>query len=432
MNNPTPLSEPTSQPTAAPLFTHRKLLRRAALLGIALALLSSAYLAGYHEGQSAGIMTESSVSPKDAVFVQTGNPDHTIDFSLFWRVWDILKEKYVDRANLDAKKLFYGAIDGMLAATGDPYTTFLSPKEKRELQEDLSGSFEGIGAEMGIKNEILTIIAPLDGSPAQKAGLLAGDKVIKIDGIVTTSLSLEEAVDHIRGPRGTSVVLTIFRAGDEAPQDITVQRDTIVVKSVKLDLRSDGVALLRVSQFGEDTQVEFDQAIAAIGKAQSTAVILDLRNNSGGLLDAAVDMAHHFLPDKTVVVQEERSDGSRISLTSRGKPTLLDVPVIVLINEGSASAAEILAAALHESRSGVTLVGKTSFGKGSVQEVIPVSQDTAVKITVARWLTPDGHQINMTGIKPDIEVSLTRDDVENGRDPQLDRALEIVKQKRGQ
>lgn len=401
--------------------------RRVVFIGVMLGLAIFVFYAGYQKGRYGATMTETSVAPQDAVFLNTqGGKDREIDFTLFWRVWDLLKEKYLDRDHLDAKKLFYGAIDGMLAATGDPYTTFFSPDENRQFKEDLSGSFEGIGAEMGMKNEVLTVIAPLDDSPAAKAGILAGDRVLKINGETTGALSLEAAVDRIRGPKGSTVVLSIFRAGEEEIRDIKVMRDTIVVKSIKFEMK-DRVAIIRLSRFGDDTSKEFADAARQAVENKAQGIILDLRNNPGGLLGTAIDLAGYFLPSGSVAVMEEHADKSRQELKTSGAPQLARLPVVVLINEGSASASEILAGALRDSRDDVRLVGKKSFGKGSVQELIPVSNDTAVKITVAHWLTPKGSQINNVGISPDVEVGLERSAANPEKDNQFDRALEELK-----
>lgn len=400
--------------------------RKIILLGALVGLLVFVFYAGYQKGRYGATMTETSVAPQEAVFLNTeGAKDREIDFTLFWRVWDLLKEKYLDREHLDAKALFYGAIDGMLSATGDPYTTFFSPKENQEFKEDLAGSFDGIGAEMGMKNEILTVIAPLDDSPAQRAGVLAGDRVLKINGEPTNAFSLEEAVDRIRGPKGTEVTLSIFRSGEEEVRDMVIKRDTIVVKSVKFEMR-DGVAIIRLSRFGDDTSQEFDSAVRQILPNSPRGIVLDLRNNPGGFLGTAVDLAGYFITSGSTAVIEEHADKSRKELKTSGSPQFGSIPVVVLINEGSASASEILAGALRDNRDDVKLVGKKSFGKGSVQELIPVSRDTSVKITVAHWLTPRGEAINNVGITPDVEVAFERDanDPESKKDTQLDKALE--------
>ncbi len=421
-------------PQAPESFEQRgqRTFRRAFLFFLVVFLIGGAFWSGYERGREderAGSGTIGKLSPEEAIFLNKDSQDKTIDFSLFWKVWGLLKDKYVDRAALNANELFYGAIDGMLAATGDPYTTFFDPKENKEFQEDISGTFEGIGAEMGIKDEVLTIIAPLEGMPAEKAGLMAGDKVVKINGETTTNLSLEEAVGKIRGKKGTEVTLTIFRSGEEETRDIAVKRDTILVKSVRFEMKEGSIAYVRISRFGEDTEREFNAAVKEIQRNQAKGLIIDLRNDPGGFLETAVNLGSLMLPAGKVVVMEENATGERKELKARGGDVLSRLPTVVLINEGSASASEILAGALRDNRDNVTLVGKKSFGKGSVQELVPVTKDTSVKITVARWLTPKGSQINNVGIAPDTEVSLSADDVKNKRDPQLDKALEIVKEK---
>lgn len=410
-----------SESAARPNRT-RRFIAAGALIGLVL----FAFYAGYQKGKYGSAMTETPISPNQAVFRNTTEGgDASIDFSLFWKVWNLLKEKYVDRDQLDAKKLFYGAIDGMLAATGDPHTTFFDPAENKEFKEGLDQSFDGIGAEMQIKDGILTVVAPLEDSPAQKAGILAGDKILKINGESTENLGLSEAVDKIRGPRGTEVQLTIFHPDEDGLREVTVQRDVITVKSVLLEIR-EGIAVIKVTQFGVETTDEFRHTVEEIRRQDVHGILLDVRNNPGGFLDAAVDLAGYFLPSGSVVVIEEDADKKRHELKTRGDNRFGSLPVVILMNQGSASASEILAAAIREHREDAALVGETSYGKGSVQELIPVSSTTSVKITVAHWLTPEGHQINGVGIKPDEEVKLTRDDFEVGRDPQFDRAWAVL------
>lgn len=421
----TPLSQ--NLPPSEAQSTHRS--RRTILIGSLIGLLIFAFYAGYQKGRYGAVMTETKVAPQDAIFLNTENQhDQTVDFSLFWRVWDLLKEKYLHSTDLDAKELFYGAIDGMLAATGDPYTTFFSPEENREFKEDLAGSFEGIGAEMGMKNEVLTVIAPLDDSPAVRAGIMSGDRVLKINGEPTTNLSIEEAVDRIRGPKGTKVILSIFRTGEEEIRDVEVERDTIIVKSVKVEMK-DSIAVIRLARFGDDTTSEFMKAVDEVRNRQAQAIVLDLRNNPGGFLGTAVDVAGQFFPTSQIAVIEENAEKERKELRTVGSGKLSALPVVVLINEGSASASEILAGALRDNRRDVVLVGKKSFGKGSVQELVPVSRDTSVKITVAHWLTPNGEAINNRGITPQVEVNFERDEQNPEKDTQLDRALEEARKR---
>lgn len=383
---------------------------------------------GYDQGRMAESNEDPAfLSPEDAIILNKESKDQTIDFSLFWKAWAILKDRYVEKSTLDARELLYGAIDGMLGATGDPYTTFFSPTENQEFTEELSGTFEGIGAEMGMRDDIITIIAPLEGAPAEKAGLLPGDKIVKIDGAVSSGYSLDDAVKKIRGPKGTEVKLTIFREGEEEARDITIRRDVILVKSVRFEMKEGNIAYIRVSRFGDDTEAAFETAVKETLKSKATGLILDLRSNPGGFLETAVSMGSLMLTAGQVVVIEEDGEGTKTELKARGGDVLSGLPTVVLLNEGSASASEILAGALRDNRDNVILIGKKSFGKGSVQQVVALNKDMAVKITVARWLTPKGEQIHNVGITPDIEIGITADDRENKRDPQLDRALEEVK-----
>lgn len=408
---------------------NRKLFNRAILGGIVIFLLAASFWFGFFEGKNHKAPEEALPLNQTVIINKDVGKSNTLDFSLFWQAWDLLKGKYVGASSLDSRALIYGAIKGLFQATGDPYTVYLDPQENEKFNEDITGSFEGIGAEMGIKQGILTIIAPLESSPAEKAGLRSGDKIIKINGENSAEMSLEEAVDKIRGPKGTEVKLTIWRNSNEETREIAVQRDVINVKSITLESKDGDTAYLKISRFGEDTDSEFNKAISQIAGGKARGIILDLRNNPGGYLDAAINIAGKMIPKDKIAVIEESGSGEQNKILTRGGDILSGVYTVVLINEGSASASEILAGALRENRDNVTIVGKTSFGKGSVQELLPLPSGTAAKITVARWLTPRGEQINEVGIKPDVEVDLTDEDYNNNKDPQLDKALEIIKEK---
>lgn len=425
-----PKSVPPVQINSASSEGQRKF-KRGIRFFLIVILFCGAFWSGYQYGREGELFSpedEQPLPPSEAILLNKNTQDKTIDFSLFWKVWEILKDKYVDKSKLDAHELFYGAIDGMLAATGDPYTTFFSPKENKEFNEDISGTFEGIGAEMGMKNDILTVVAPLEGTPAEKAGLMPGDKILKIDDVSSSTYSFEEAVSKIRGKKGTEVKLNIFREGEEEARDVVVKRDVILVKSVRYEKKDNNISYIRVSRFGDDTEKEFNDAVRQTLSEKSEGIILDLRNNPGGFLDTAVNMASLMLPAGKVVVVEEDGEGRHREMKARGGDVLSKVPTVILINEGSASASEILAGALRDNRDDVKLVGKKSFGKGSVQQLISVGKNTSVKITVARWLTPSLKQIHNVGISPDTEISISREDMENKRDPQLDKALEAVKE----
>ena len=392
-------------------------------------LIGSSFLIGYREGKNKQGSAADKFIPIDRTVIENKFPadGKSIDFTLFWKVWDLLKLKYVDKSSLNAQDLVYGAVKGMLKATGDPYTTFFDPEETKSFAEDIGGSFEGIGAELGMKDNILTIIAPLENSPAEKAGLRAGDKVIKIGDKATTDITVYEAVDLIRGDKGTEVKLTIFHEGDKNTREVAIIRDKIEVKSVKLEFKENGIVYLRINKFGEGTAKEFDDAMNQIIMKDSKGLILDLRNDPGGLLDRAVLIASRMMPKGKVVVIEEDGSGKRTNLNTQGGDKLTSLPTVVLINEGSASAAEILAGALRDNQ-GTKLIGKKTFGKGSVQELIGLPGSSSAKITIAKWLTPNGDYIMEKGINPDIEVDFTTEDFNQNKDPQLDKALEVIKE----
>lgn len=414
----------------ANLERNRKIFKKYLIFFAVIFLLAGSFYLGYDRGKISGSQgTEKKVDITRAI-IENKLPDEgeKVDFSLFWKVWDLLKQKHIDKDKLDAQKLVYGAINGMLKATGDPYSNFFSPEDSKAFSEEIGGSFEGIGAELGMKDNVLTVIAPLDGSPAQKAGLRAGDKILKINGKLSTDMGIDDAVASIRGKKGTEVTLTILHDGDTDTTDVKITRDTIEVKSVKLEFRDNDIAYIKLTKFGENTGKEFNDAASQIIAKNSKGIILDLRNNPGGLLDKAVEIASKFIPKDKVVVSEEDSSGKKESLSTLGGDKLGSIPLVVLINEGSASASEILAGALRDDL-GTTLVGQKSFGKGSVQELMDLPGGSSVKITIAKWLTPNGDYIMEKGIEPGVQVEMTSDDFKNNRDPQLDKAIEIIKER---
>jgi carboxyl-terminal processing protease len=306
----------------------------------------------------------------------------------------------------------------------DPYTIFMDPKEAQEFSDDLLGTFEGIGAEVGMRNDLITVIAPLAGMPAEKAGIRAGDKIYAINGESTIGLGVDEAVKKIRGPKGTEVVLTIIRQDEEGPIDIKIIRDQIFVKSVKTEIRKDGVMVITVSNFNDDTLDLFNQAVETALTKNPKGLILDLRNNPGGYLDTAIYMASAWVKEGPVVV-EQFGEGKRQEYFATGNNRLGNFKTVVLINGGSASASEIVAGALRDYKK-ATLVGEQSYGKGSVQSLRNLSDGSALKVTVAKWLTPSGDFINDKGITPDIEVKLSKDDLNKNIDPQMNKALELI------
>jgi len=380
------------------------------------------FLAGFLIGQGYLFKNSSFVSP-GADFLLKKMGWTNLDYNLFQQVWDLAKTQYVKQPVSD-QDLFYGALKGMIAGLKDPYSTFLDPELSKKFQDEMAGSFEGVGMEIGIKNNYLTVIAPLPNTPASRAGLRAGDKIYAIDKAETTNMSLEQAVSLIRGPKGTKVVLTIFREGWGKPREMEVIRDVINIITVSWEIKKDQIAYLKLSHFNETTASEFKKAAAEILKKNPRGLILDLRNNPGGYLDSAVEIAGYWLKNDLAVISRD-AQAKETEYRPDGQGELSKLPTVVLINGGSASGSEILAGALQDWQK-ATLVGEKTFGKGSVQNLTPLSDGSALKITIAYWLTPKRRMINEIGIAPDIEIKLTEEDYNQNRDPQLDKAMELL------
>ena len=354
-----------------------------------------------------------------------------IDFSLFWETWNALEDHYVDKKKLDPNQLYYGAIKGMVASVGDSYTFFLTPEENKQSKDDLGGHFEGIGAELGLKNNQIVVVTPLKNSPAEKAGVKAGDIISKVDGASTANLTLNQAVSKIRGPKGKKVVLTMSRKEKEI--DISVVRDQINVPFVELSYE-EKTAIIELSRFGDDTDRLWDQAINKIVDAQEKgnvdSIVLDMRGNPGGYLDGAVYIASEFLPKGSLVVKQEFADKPTETYLTKREGKLLSIPLVVLVNEGSASAAEIVAGALRDYKR-ATLVGEKTFGKGSVQQAIDLKDGAGVHVTISKWILPKGDWIHQKGIEPKTVV---KNEIPEGNtltkenDLQLKKAIEIVRQ----
>jgi len=348
-----------------------------------------------------------------------------VDFEMFWRVWDYLKQNHYDKDSLTDKKMFYGAIKGMVDAADDPYTVFMDPKITTEFKDDLAGTFDGIGAEIDIKDDVLTVISPLAGMPAEKAGLKAGDKIVSIDGESTAGLTTVEAVMKIRGPKGTKVKLSILRDKNGGVKEYEITRDKIIIKSVSTE-NKDGIFVIKVSGFNDDTIGLFAQAADEAVKSNPKGIILDLRNNPGGYLEAAVEMASEWIEDGVVVSEKHRDETKNKEYNARGRAKLKDFKTIVLVNQGSASASEIVAGALQDYDE-AELVGEKTFGKGSIQTVDNFNDGSSIKVTIAKWFTPKGKNINKEGIEPDIKKEFTEADFEKKIDPQMDEAVKLLK-----
>jgi len=424
---------------------------KAVLSAFGVLLLGGSFFAGYHTGLNE---TSEIEKVRDLEYLETDKPAG-VDFSPFWKAWNVINEKYVAtrEGTTTTQDRVWGSIQGLAASLNDPYTNFFPPEENEIFQSTINGTFEGIGMEIDVKDKVLTVVAPLKGTPAYRAGVKPGDKILQIDGVSTADFSTEKAVRMIRGKKGTAVKLLISRDGKE-PFELSVVRDTIKLPTIDVEghdgsgtkveedddgkplgLREDGIFVIRLYNFSAESPEMFRQALREFVLSGSHKLIIDLRGNPGGYLEAAVDMASWFLPPGKVIVREDFGDKSDVEddeFRSRGYGNdtfgifTNELKLVILVDGGSASASEILAGALKEN--GVaTLVGTKTFGKGSVQELVPITADTSLKVTIARWLTPNGVSISEHGIVPDVEVKITDEDIKNKRDPQMDKAVEILR-----
>ena len=398
---------------------------------IYLAIVVAAVTAAFGAGFIYGSIEKLPHSVQGIINQEFGKPKE-FDFGLFWEAWDNLHTKYVDKNKLNDENLLYGAISGMVKGAGDAYTVFFPPQESKSFKQDVGGSFGGIGAEIGKKNNFLVIIAPLEDTPAKRAGLTAGDKILKINNEPTDNLTVEEAVAKIRGEVGTKVVLAILRGTDGAKiKDITIERAIIKIPITKLEaLKDNKIARLSFYSFTSTAPFEFQQSAAKILSTTGyKGIILDLRNNPGGYLEVAVDIAGWFLNAGDLVAIEDfgkdNGQGKTTEFRASGLGALKNYPLVVLVNQGTASAAEILAGALRDNR-GIKLIGEKTFGKGSVQELVNLKGDSSLKVTVAKWFTPKKYSISESGLEPDYKVTPTEDDISKGKDPQLDKAVEVL------
>lgn len=399
------------------------------LLGIGLAVLLSTatFFSGLHIGTDTKL--EANIF---SFFSRQTQADDSVDMSEFWRVWHLLDEKFVtssSTAELTDEEKIEGAITGLVKSYGDPYTIYLPPVEAAAFEEDISGNFSGVGMEVGIREDVLTVIAPLPESPAERSGILAGDMILRIDDASTEDMSVDEAVRRIRGEKGTEVHLTIFREGEEEYRDLTIVRDTITIPTSKTEERGD-VFIVTLYSFNAISEAEMQQSLRKFIRSGKEKLVLDLRGNPGGYLESAVSIASYFLPLGKTVVRESFGDGTPEEVyRSMGREirTFTKDNFVVLVDEGSASASEILAGALKE-HGVATIIGTQTFGKGSVQELVELDRGSSLKVTVARWLTPEGTSISDGGLAPDIVVERTAEDRTAEKDPQLEEALKFLEE----
>lgn len=405
---------------------NKKFLSTTSYIIISLIIISGVLGIGVYLGYSHRPEIDKVVS----IINKTPQAETSADFSSFWKAWNVLNEKSIYSKDIKDQDRVWGAISGLASSMGDPYTVFFPPKENKSFNEEIIGSFEGIGAEIGVKDGILTVIAPLKDTPAWKSGIKQGDKIIKINKTSTLDMNIDTAIELIRGPEGTNVVLTVLSLGEKETREITVTREKIGIPTIDTELRDDGIFVIRLYSFSEKSDLLFKEAIIQFINSGSNKLILDLRGNPGGYLESAVNIGSLFIDEGKTILSEDFGDGRVNKVYRSHGPRLFNdsLSFVVLIDGGSASASEILAGALKEH--GIAkLVGEKTYGKGSVQELVKITNDTSLKITVAKWLTPNGISISKQGLEPDIKVTLSVKDFESKKDTQMDKAVEILKAK---
>jgi len=405
---------------------NKNLLKYLPIVGIIICAIII-FIGGYFVGNR-NINSSALVSAPQLINIESPTAEK-VDFGPFWKAWKILDSNFVGASstdkNTDQKKL-WGAIEGLAASYGDPYTNFFPPEDLKTFEDDIAGNFEGVGIEIDEKDGILTVVSPLKGTPAEKSGVRAKDKIIKIDDISTLGMSAREATKIIRGPKGTEVIFTINREGKEI--EIKVIRGVIDVPIVITTKRDDGIFVIQITSFSANSANKFRDALREFVSSKSNKLILDVRGNPGGYLEAAVDIASWFLPASKVIVSEDFGNKNRAPEVFKSKGYDIfneNLKMIMLVDEGSASASEILAGALKE-HGVATLVGMKTFGKGSVQELIPLTDNSSIKVTIAHWLTPKGVSLSKNGVDPDVVVKMTDEDRLAKRDTQLDKAVELL------
>ncbi len=405
-----------------------KKIRKGIAAGVAVLLFGAVlFYVGFRFGNIKG-----SYEPQYSIPANGTSTLLNANFSLFWDAIQLVKEKYYNPSAINDNQMLYGAINGALSSLGDPYSVFFSPSDSTKFDQDLSGSFGGIGAEIGTnKNNQLVVISPLKGTPSEAAGIRSGDQILQVNGTSTVSMTPDEAVKLIRGDVGTKVDLLIMREGWREPKTFTITRALINVPTLDWKMLPGNIADIQLYNFDANAGTEFYNAALQALLQNAHGMILDLRDNPGGFLDVAQNIAGWFLKRGSPVVIEKFRGNQEQTLYANGNAALSQMPVVLLVNGGSASAAEILSGALRDNR-GIKLVGVQTFGKGSVQEIENLPDGASMKVSIAEWLTPNGTTINKVGLKPDSIVPLTDQDIQNKQDPQLQKAIEVLRQEMGQ
>ncbi len=389
---------------------------------------------GFYSGYTYGVDVPKNIVIKGISNIESGipakgeassEPKQDTDFSIFWQAWDLLKSNHIKGADLKDQDLVYGVIEGLVGSTGDPHTIFFKPDDSKKFVEDIQGEFGGIGAELSVRDGFVVVVAPLENTPASRGGIKAGDKILEIDKLPVLKADVNEVVKKIRGEIGTTVVLSILSNGDKLPHEISLVREMITVPTLKWEIKNDNIAYIQLFSFNEKAPYLFYKAALAIMLGDVKGMVLDLRNDPGGYLEVAVNIAGWFFEKDQLIVSEQFRSGEQTKFVSNGTGAFKDFPMVVLVNKGSASASEILAGALRDNRK-IKLIGEKTFGKGTVQEMESLKDGSQIKMTIAKWVMPGGYIIEENGLVPDIEVKITEKDIEEKRDPQLERALEEV------
>lgn len=402
-------------------MTKKRILIAVLMLIAVVALLGSGFSLGFKAGKE----FPETILVQGVRDIDSGKPTG-IDFGTFWQAWQTIDQEHLNYKDASNKDRLYGAIRGLVGALKDPYSEFLKPEDNQKFREDIQGSFGGIGAELGIRKDRLVIVAPLKDTPAMKAGLQAGDQILAVNASSTFGITIDQAVKWIRGLIGEPVTLTIMRDAWEKPKDIEIVRANIVIPTLEVEILDNNITHVQLYSFNANAERLFYDATLDALKSGSRGMILDLRNNPGGYLEVAVNLAGWFLPRGSLVVSQEGRGGSKQEFRANGNSSLANFPLVILINRGSASASEILAGAIKIHRDNVKLVGETTFGKGTVQELEPLRDGSSLKLTVAHWVLPNGQVLEEEGLEPDFEVEITEEDFENERDPQLEKAIEVL------
>ncbi len=416
-------------------MTKKKVLETVVAVIAAVALVGSGFWLGWSSGREypQNIVVTGVANMEPGANGSTSAAIAPADFAVFWQAWQDINDLYLRNPSTTAQQKIDGAISGLVSSLGDPYTEFFAPADSQQFQQDITGDFGGIGAELDMNSDgIIVVVAPLAGTPAAAAGLQPQDEILGINGSSTETMSVNDAVNLIRGPVGSAVTLTVMRQGWTKPQDLKIVRATINVPNVEFSMKGD-VAVITLNEFTQDSDFEFYQALVKAVANNAKGIVLDLRNDPGGYLDVAVNIAGYFVKPGTLVVKEVGRTVPEQDYTASGDGSLANFPLVVLMNGGSASASEILAGALHDDR-GTPLIGTQSFGKGTVQQLEQLADGSSVKITVAHWVLPSGRIIEHVGLTPDYTVSSTpiaASGTTPASDPQLDKALQVLQQQMG-